>query len=378
MRPDFQLLIKPVSADCNQSCAYCFYRRVGDIYSKTPEHRMSAETLDALVRRFLELRLPASVFCWQGGEPMLAGLGFYQRAVGLMQAHGRAGQSVTNALQTNGLLIDPDWCRFLAQYRFLVGISLDGPRELHDHYRGRGTYDAVLRAIRCMTEHHVEFNALAVVNDLTARNARPIYTHLRELGIQFLQFIPCVETGPDGRPAPFSVSPEAYGDFLCELFDLWYPDAKAGVSERLFDALLSRAVLGNSGLCYLDHGCGNYFVIEYNGDAYPCDFFVEEDQRLGNILTTPFDTLYDRGRARTFRALRHRIPDSCAPCRWKDLCRGGCLKDRARIGARYDQPTYFCTAYQRLFGHAEGRIRELAEYVKKLRAGANGGEPKTG
>jgi uncharacterized protein len=368
MRPDFQLLIKPVSADCNQSCAYCFYRRVGDIYPRTPEHRMAPETLEGLVRRFLELRLPASVFCWQGGEPMLAGLEFYQRAVALMQTHGRAGQSVTNALQTNGLLIDPDWCRFLAQYRFLVGISLDGPAELHDPYRGRGTYDAVRRALRCMAEHHVEFNALAVVNDLTARNARRIYTHLRELGIQFLQFIPCVEAGPDGRPAPFSVSPEAYGDFLCELFDLWYPEARAGVSERLFDALIARAVTGNSGLCYLDHGCGSYFVIEHNGDAYPCDFFVEEDWRLGNILTTPFDVLYDRSRARAFRALRHKLPDPCAACRWKDLCRGGCLKDRARLAAAYHRPTHFCPAYQRLFTHAEERIRELGEYVKTLRA----------
>jgi len=376
MRPDFQLLIKPVSADCNQSCVYCFYRRVGDLYARTPEHRMSAETLDGLVRRFLELRLPASVFCWQGGEPTLAGLEFYRRAVVLMQTHGRGGQSVTNALQTNGLLIDADWCRFLAQYRFLVGLSLDGPEDLHDFYRGRGSHAAALRSAALMSEHGVEFNILAVVNDRTAREARRIYTDFRERGMLYLQFIPCVESGPDGAPMPFSVTPEAYGDFLCELFDLWYPEAKTGVSERLFDALLSRAVLGNSGLCYLDHGCGNYFVIEYNGDVYPCDFFVEEEWRLGNVRTTSFEALYDRGRARTFRAWRHRLPEACAACRWRDLCRGGCLKDRARLGGRYDHPTYFCAAYQRLFAHAEERIRELAEYVKARRAAEGRADPR--
>ena len=364
MRPDFQLLIKPASADCNQACGYCFYRRVGKVYPKTAEHRMTSQVLDALVRRYLALRLPHTVFCWQGGEPTLAGLAFYREAVALMQAHGRGGQSVTNALQTNGLLLDAEWCRFLSQYRFLVGVSLDGPADLHDHYRGQGTHDRVLRAIRCMAENHVEFNALAVVNDLTARHAGRIYRYFRELGIQYMQFIPCVESDAAGKAEPYSVTAEAYGDFLCELFDCWLPDARSGVSARLFDALLAHAVTGRSGLCYLDHGCGNYFVVEYNGDAYPCDFFVDESWRLGNVLTTPFETLYERGRAREFRALRHRLPADCESCPWKDLCRGGCLKDRARIGGQYGGVSYFCKAYRRLFAHAAGPIRALAAEVR--------------
>ena len=361
MLEEFQLLIKPTSSDCNQRCTYCFYSRVGrSLHPETASHRMSAETLEGMIRRFLRMRMQRSVFCWQGGEPTLMGLDFYRHAVGLMQAHGAGGQSVTNALQTNGLLIDAEWSRFLTQYHFLVGLSLDGPEDLHDHYRGRGTYQQVMRAMQVMRENHTEFNVLAVVNDQTARHARRIYTHFRELGMMHMQFIPCVETGPDGRPAPFSVSPEAYGDFLCELFDAWLPEARQCVSERLFDALLSREITGRTGLCNLDHGCGQYLVVEYNGDVYPCDFFVQPEWRLGNILTMPVEKLLARGRAREFRGLRAKRPAACAECRWSDLCQGGCLKDRGRVG-EYDRPTFFCKAFQRFFPHAEGPIRQIAD-----------------
>ena len=366
MPNEFQLLIKPVSADCNQECRYCFYRRVGALYPSETPHRMSGETLEAMIRRYLGLRLPESVFCWQGGEPTLAGLDFYRQAVRLMQRHGRDGQPVGNALQTNGLLLDEDWCRFLAEYRFLVGLSLDGPKEIHDAYRGinGSSYDQVLRAMAQLRSHQVEFNVLSVVTDLAARSAKLIYRHFREMGIAHMQFIPCIEVDSGRRPAEFSVSPEAYGDFLCELFDEWMAEETGRVSERLFDALLAREIHGRSGLCLLDGGCGNYFVVEYNGDAYPCDFFVAEEWRLGNVRKTSFEKLRERSRAREFRSARRDLPEACSACPWQTLCTGGCLKDRQRAGERMDVPTYFCKAYQRLFSHTADPIRRRAAEIR--------------
>ena len=378
-----QLLIKPASADCNQAWTYCFYRRAGDLYRQDTPHRMSDDVLKALVRRYLRLRLPQSVFCWQGGEPTLMGLDFYQRAVQLMQRFGSGRQPVSNALQTNGLLLDREWCVFLRQYNFLVGVSLDGPAELHDAYRrmsaGKGSHAAVLRALGLLKTADVQFNVLSVVSDLTARHAGEIYRYFRDLGLEHMQFIPCVETDPEtGRPAPFSVSPEAFGEFLCEMFDAWLPDAKAGVSVRLFDGLLRRELCGNTELCYLDGACGSCPVIEHNGDVYPCDFFVQPEWKLGNILTTPLEKLMERRRARAFRGGRHRLPGACEDCEWKDLCRGGCLKDRQRVSGRFDAPTWFCRAYQRFLPHAAGRIRRLAAEFRDARACGENGPSQAG
>jgi len=367
MPDDFQLLIKPVSADCNQACRYCFYRRAGALYADRPVRRMSHHTLEMLVRRYLKLGMAQSVFSWQGGEPTLAGLDFYRAAVQLMQLHGRGGQSVSNALQTNGLLLDDDWCRFLRQYRFLVGLSLDGPAEIHDKYRLRGdhqgTHAEALRALKRLQEHEVPFNVLAVVTSASASQAKRVYNWLREQGVTHMQFIPCIEAEADGQPSPFSVSSEAFGEFLCELFDAWLPDARNGVSERLFDSLVQRELTGRSGMCILDGACGGYLVVEHNGDAYPCDFFVEDAWRLGNIEKTPLETLMQRGRMRQFRALRG-LPETCESCRWKELCRGGCLKDRSRYGGRFDRPTTLCLAYERFFEHAMASIRSLAREIR--------------
>jgi len=366
-----QLLIKPAGPDCNAACVYCFYRRVGDMHDPGP-HRMSDQVLQAVIRRYLRLRLPQSVFCWQGGEPTLMGLDFFRRAVSLMQRFGRGGQAVSNAFQTNGLLIDRDWCVFFRRYRFLVGLSLDGPAPFHDRYRvrgGRGTHADAMRALGLMREMGVEFNVLCVVNDVTARRAREIYSYFRDLGVRHMQFIPCLETDPrTRRPEPFSVSPEAFGDFLCELFDAWYPESRECISIRLFDGLLRRELYGSADLCYLDGRCGDCPVIEYNGDVYPCDFFVQPAWKLGNVVATPLEKVVARTRARRFRAARTRLPEACGDCEYMDLCRGGCLKDRERISGGFGVPTYFCASYRRLFAHAADSLRELAGELRSAHA----------
>ena len=366
---NLQLLIKPAGPDCNLACGYCFYRRVGKMHGGAT-HRMSDETLQAVVRRYLKLRLQQSVFCWQGGEPTLMGLDFFQRAVSLMQQFGRGRQAVSNALQTNGMLIDREWCAFFQNYRFLIGLSLDGPAQLHDHYRVKanaaGTHAEVLRALKLMQETGVECNLLAVVNDLTARHAKTIYTYFRELGMRHLQFIPCVETAPDTfTPEAFSVTPEAYADFLCELFDLWPPEAREGVSIRLFDGLLAKELCGNSNLCYFDGACGQAPVIEHNGDVYPCDFFVQPEWKLGNVAATPFDKLITRAAARRFRAGRFKLPPECAECEWKSFCLGGCLKDRQRISGSFNVPAWYCETWKRFLPYAAEPIKKLAAEIRE-------------
>ena len=370
MLENLQLLIKPAGPDCNMSCRYCFYRRVAGQYPESAAHRMSPQTLEALVRRYLHLRLPNSVFCWQGGEPTLMGLDFFQMAVNLMQRFGKGGQSVSNALQTNGLLLDRAWCEFFRAYRFLIGLSLDGPAEIHDAYRSiagdKGSHAEVMFSLRLMQEAAVEFNVLAVVNDTSARSAKRIYHYFRELGIRHMQFIPCIEVLPEtNAPAPFSVSPQAYANFLCELFDEWIKDARDGVSIRLFDGLVRRVVTGNSGLCYLDGECGTCPVVEHNGDVYPCDFFVRPEWKLGNIVATPFEKLLARRRARQFRGEMHKRPEPCADCAWADLCRGGCLKDRERISGGYASVSHFCETYKRVFPHVAGAVKELATDLRE-------------
>jgi uncharacterized protein len=303
------------------------------------------------------------------------GLDFFQRAVDVARKVARPGTQVEHTLQTNGVLIDEEWCRFLHQHGFLVGLSLDGPAELHDRYRvtgaGAGTHADVMRAFHRMRAAGVEFNVLAVVNAHTASHAKDIYAYFRDLGMRFMQFIPCIETDPETfRPHPFSVTPEAYGDFLCELFEAWLPEAMDGISIRLFDGLLRKALTGNSGLCYLDGACGECPVIEHNGDVYPCDFFVQPEQKLGNVMQTPLEKLILRGRARRFRSARHNLPEACAACAWKDFCRGGCLKDRQRIAGDFAAPSWFCETYRRFFPHALPRVEALAARVRE-REGAS-------
>ncbi len=366
---DFQLLIKPAGADCNMTCGYCFYRRTESQYETPGPHRMSREVLDALIRRYLKLRLPQTVFCWQGGEPTLMGLDFFRTAVTLMQRHGTGRQPVSNAFQTNGLLLDREWAAFLRQYIFLVGLSMDGPADVHDANRTisgqKGSHAEVLSRMELLRSEEVPFNILAVVSKASEGRAKEIYRYFRDLGVMHMQFIPCIESDPNTRrPYPFSTTPEAYGDFLCELFDAWLPEALDCVSIRIFDGLLRRELTGDSGLCGFETICGHCPVVEHNGDVYPCDFFVQPEWKLGNIVTTPIEKLFARGRLRRFAGAKHRLPDACADCRWAGQCMGGCLKDRQRIAGGFNHPSHFCAAYKRLFEHIERPIKELADNVR--------------
>ncbi len=379
------LLIKPASGDCNLHCAYCFYHeRPTDPYRQAHGRRMSAAVLDALIRQGMALDRRQATFGWQGGEPTLAGLDFFRQAVVAQQRHGAAGQAVSNGIQTNGLLLTPAWAQFLARYNFLVGVSLDGAAAYHDRYRttagGEGTHARVLGALRMLQHYGVEYNILAVVNRVTADHGPEIYDDLLSQGHQYLQFIPCVEVDPaTGRPTDFSVGPEQFGDFLCALFDRWYNGGQPEASVRDFDALLAGYLGEEPPLCPYQAECGGYLVVEYNGDVYPCDFFVQEPLRLGNIMDAPpadapasatmLETLFGGEGLRRFAQAKAVPRPECAACPWQWLCRQGCPRF---VGVAGGAGHYLCRAYQRFFAHSESGFLALRDAIRAEQAAERG------
>jgi len=345
---------------------------------------MSDEVLRKLVEDYMRLRFSPAVFVWQGGEPTLMGLDFYKEAVELQRKSGASGQEVANCLQTNALLLDDEWCRFLHENNFLVGISIDGPKEFHDYYRldcgGCGTFDRVMRSIEKCKEHKVEFNALVLLNNMNVEHPEKLFDFFVENGIEYLQFIPCVETrakpwtgspGRDGqaqnRPSAgsttgevedFSITPQQYGEFLCRLFDRWFDHGPQNQRIREFDSVLSYCITGRHTICTFDRQCSQYIVIEHTGDAFCCDFFVEPGWRLGNIFETPIEKLAVSDKKRDFARAKLNLDNKCLLCKHLAVCRGGCTKHRA--SGIEKRVSYFCDAYKRFFDYTMSRFMQIA------------------
>ncbi|MBU2549230.1 MAG: anaerobic sulfatase maturase [Proteobacteria bacterium] len=368
-RPLDSLLVKPAGPDCNLACGYCFYKDKAERFPGG--HRMSHDVLENTIRQAMEQAGPEISVGWQGGEPTLMGLDFFQRAVAFEERYGR-GQVVGNGLQTNGLLLDRKWAAFFRRYRFLIGLSLDGPEHVHDHYRrslsGQGSWERAVGAARLLLDERVEVNALSVVNDHSACFPDEIYAFLKETGLSYMQFIPCVETDPlnPGRAAPFSVSAEHYGAFLCRVFDLWradFVDGRPTTSIRFFDSVFYLYAGLTAPECTLRPECGTYLVVEHNGDVFACDFFVEDQWRLGSLLESRLVDLLNSNRQVEFGRIKSRLPGRCRDCRWLPLCRGGCPKDRQR-DSRDKGVSHFCAAYHMFFQHADPFLRRLAREWK--------------
>ncbi len=363
------VLVKPAGPDCNMACRYCFYLEKERFFPGTAVHRMSTPVLEALVRQVMA-QGPANVsFGWQGGEPTLMGVDFFRQAIEFEKQFGRNGQIVGNGLQTNGLLIDDDWCRLLRESKFLVGLSLDGPEHVHDHYRrargGQPTWRRVVDSSKRMLDRGVEVNALVVLNDYSARFPCEIYDFLKDNGLPYMQFIPCLEHDPrePNRGAPFSVSPEQFGTFLCEVFDRWLDDFRDGEPTtfvRWFDSIFATYVGHRPPECTLFTECGCYVVVEHNGDVFACDFFVEDEWKLGNVLDENLTDLLNSPRQARFGRRKADLPHACQKCRWLVHCRGGCPKERWGHPSG-DKLSHLCNAYQTFFSHADGRLRQLAE-----------------
>jgi uncharacterized protein len=360
-------MIKPVCGACNLVCKYCYYRQTGQHFDTTPG-RMTDDVLREVVRTFCQSAHPCPHFSWQGGEPMLAGLEFFRKAVAYQQAFHRPGQEVVNMFQTNGTLLDDSWCRFLKRWGMLVGISIDGPPELHDRNRvypnGTGSYEGVLKGLRLLQQYGVEHNVLVLVHNDNAHRAKEVYRFIRELGEDYLQFIPCVVTGLDhSRPGESAVEPQAYGQFLCEIFDEWLANDPRRSYDRTFNNMLLAAAGLEPEICIFREECAGCMLVEHNGDVFPCDFLVQPEWRLGNLKTDGLSRIFRHPKWLEFRSLKSRLPQACRECRHLDLCRGGCPRDR--FGGRLPggEPNYLCRGYRLFFDHARADLTRLAKQL---------------
>lgn len=356
------LLIKPASAVCNLDCSYCFYLdREADPYKELPARRMSEETLERLVDTYLFYSYPNATFAFQGGEPTLAGLPFFEKLIGFQKKYGRSGQSVSNALQTNGMLIDDNWSALFREYQWLLGVSLDGPVEIHDRYRfnkaGHGTFRQVMQGIETLKRNKVDFNILCVLSEANIGDAKKLYRFYKSHGLDNLQFIPLAEFQPDGSRFPFTITPEQYGQFLLDLFEEWWPDRRR-VRIRFFDNLAESLAGQHPGNCTMHETCDSYVVVEYNGDIYPCDFFVERNWKLGNIGLDSWGEIARRTRRYQFAAKKTVAHPECQKCEYQSICHGGCPKFRHGQHGDFADLDYFCASYKAIFARACGPLRD--------------------
>lgn len=355
------LLIKPASAVCNLDCSYCFYLdRDADPYKSLPARRMTSETLERLVDSYLFYSYPQSAFAFQGGEPTLAGLPFFQQLVEFQQHHGRNGQSVSNSMQTNAVLIDQDWCDLFRDSHWLLGVSLDGPEDLHDLYRfnkeGRGTWKRVVESIALLQKNKVEFNILCVLSQANVGKPRELYRFFRSLGVEHVQYIPLAEFDSQGQPLPFTITPEQYGRFLCETFDAWWPERRR-IRIRFFDNIAEALAGHKPGTCTMHETCDSYAVVEYNGDVYPCDFFVEQSWKLGNVTLDSWPEIARRARRYQFASKKTLAHPECQACEYQDICHGGCPKFRHGPHGNFSDLDYFCQSYKMIFARSAAPLR---------------------
>ncbi|MEE8393147.1 MAG: anaerobic sulfatase maturase [Rhodospirillales bacterium] len=397
-------MIKPIGPKCNLNCGYCYYLEKERLYGETSRFPMSDGVLEVFIRDYLKAHREADevTFVWQGGEPTLLGRSFFSKALALQRRHCPPGLKISNSLQTNGMLLDQRWAVFLRDNGFLVGLSIDGPRRLHDRYRetpqGAPTFEAVRRALRLLQREGVDFNTLSVVHRANARHGRRVYRFLRGEGVRFMQFIPLVERlGPDGRlappgaapeavkVAPWSVPPQGYGRFMHAVFDEWRRRDAGSVFVRLFDVQLGLWSGLASGLCIFAETCGQDLALEHNGDLYACDHYVYPSHELGNINQRPIGELARApGQRRFGEDKRDSLPTHCRQCEFLFACNGGCPKHRF-APAPDGQPTlnYLCPSYKHFFGFAGPTLGRMAGLLAQgrppaLAAGMAGGEPGRG
>jgi uncharacterized protein len=362
----YHVMAKPVGPACNLRCAYCYYLHKDALFPNGVR-RMPDEVLVAFTEQYLAQQAPAVGFVWQGGEPTLAGIGFYRRAFELQERLRPPGTSVSNALQTNGVLIDREWAQFLAERGFLVGISIDGPQELHDAYRrdasGSGSWGRAVAGLRELQRAGAEVNALVVVNRLNAKEPRRVYRALRDAGIAHMQLIPCVEPVGDGRASERSVQPVDWGRFLLGVLEEWLSRDVGRAFVQLFEVMLAMRQGAPSTLCVHARTCGRALVLEHNGDLFSCDHFVSPQHRLGNITQASLAEMVDSAQQRVFGEAKHAtLPHQCRECEALPWCRGEC--PRNRISTTDDgEPglNYLCTGYRLFFREAGPVLQAMAD-----------------
>jgi len=367
----FSLLIKPASADCNLNCEYCFYLDKCHLYPESKRHRMPDEVLEQLVKSYMATPQSTYFFGWQGGEPTMMGVEFFRKATALQEKYGYRGAVVANGLQTNATLIDDELAQHFARYRFLLGCSLDGPAEIHNRYRltigGKPSHEKVLKGIRTLKRHGVEQNILVLVSQANVRHAAEVYHWLIRNGFFYHQYIPCVEFDADGTPLPFAINGQEWGEFLCTLFNQWYSHDINKVSIRLFDSVLQKMVDGTVNACHMGRDCRQYFVVEFNGDIYPCDFFVETPLKIGNIMDMDWDEALEAGSYREFGLQKSNWNSKCQTCDCLNYCRGDCLKNRLYAGNTAQNLSWLCEGWLQFYRHTRRKFHSIADELQQTR-----------
>lgn len=335
--------------------------------------KMSRPVAETVIRQTLSLDAPFNSFCWQGGEPMLMGLDFFRDAVEFQKKHARPEQFVENSMQTNGLLLDDQWCEFLHKEDFLVGISLDGPAPIHDFYRKDhaqiGTFKEVMHSIELMQKHDVQFNILCLLTDRNIKSPVELYNFFRSHHFKFLQFINCFENDyKSGSLKTFSVSGRETGEFYIKLFDEWFKKDFYDVSIRFFEDILLFLVDGVKASCCYHDTCRSYLVVEHNGDCYPCDFFVFKEWKLGNLTESGIRTIMNSMLRSKFASLKADLSGACRECRIVPFCKGDCTRFRYLPGTGYKNISEYCTAIKMVYHHIEPHLLEIKQRVAAHRS----------
>ncbi len=375
--PAFHIMVKPTGAACNLNCSYCFYLDKQELYPGS-RFRMTDEVLEAYLRQLIEAHETNHVtVAWQGGEPTLMGLDFYRKAIEIQKKYRKPGMTFENTLQTNGTLLDEAWCRFLKENDFLVGISIDGPREYHDACRkeksGGGTFDRAAAGLRRLQQYRVDYNILATVNAANADFPLETYRFFRDdFGAQYLQFIPIVERGNNGVTEQ-SVRPEQWGQFLNRIFDEWVRRDVGRTFVLNFDGVLA-GWMGKAGtLCIFGRTCGLGLALEHNGDLYSCDHFVDPEHKLGNILQSALIDMVGSQRQQDFgRQKWESLPEYCHNCEFVFICNGECPKNRF-VNTPDGQPglNYLCCGYRAFFRHSAPDMKIMASLLRSNRPAAD-------
>lgn len=385
------VMLKSVGAVCNLACDYCYYTEKSNLYKDNPKHVMSEELLERFTREYINAQTsPQVLFTWHGGETLMRPLSFYQKALELQRKYAN-GRTINNCIQTNGILLNKEWCQFFHDNNWLVGISIDGPQEFHDEYRrnkqGRPSFVKVMNGIRLLNQYQVEWNAMSVVNDFNADYPLDFYHFFKEIGCHYIQFAPIVERilqHPDGRHlasvdeggqtlADFSVTPEQWGNFLCTIFDEWVRNDVGSTYIQLFDSTLANWIGEQPGVCSMARTCGHAGVMEFNGDVYSCDHFVFPEYKLGNIREKSLvEMMYSERQLKFGQDKYDKLPTQCKECTYLFACNGDCPKNRFAFTADGEPGlNYLCKGYYQFFDHVAPYMDYMKKELMAQRAPAN-------